>query len=190
VHVDQDVIHLAELAHRAVDLAEGGVPGAHEEVARHVDDTEAHPRRALHHAGSAARLGVDVVHRAHHAGLAIEVGDDLAPVVGVVAERDGVDPGAQELVGDLRCDAETGGGVLAVDHHEGRVLALAQEGQPAQQHLAARTPHDVADKEDAHLGLGCGGGARATISRGRRGAVPPALSRRTLRHTRGMAGER
>ena len=40
MHVDEDVVDLAELAQRPVDLAEGRVGGAHEEVPGDVHDAE------------------------------------------------------------------------------------------------------------------------------------------------------
>ena len=56
----------------------------------------------------------------------VEVGVDLAVAVGVVAERDHVDAGREQLVGDLRRDPDAAGGVLAVDDDEVRRVALAQ----------------------------------------------------------------
>jgi hypothetical protein len=51
----------------------------------------------------------------------------------VVAERDRVDAGGEQLVGDLRGDADAAGDVLAVDDNERRCVALAQRGQEAKQ---------------------------------------------------------
>ena len=122
--------------------------GAHEEVPGDVHDGEP-DAVALEHADTAPGLGVDVVDRAQQVRLLLEVGNDLAPVVGVVAERDRVHAGGEHLLGDLRRDAEAAGGVLAVDDHESRLVALAQRRQRAQQGAAPAAADDVAHEEDA-----------------------------------------
>jgi hypothetical protein len=60
--------------------------------------------------------------------LALEIGVDLATVVGVVAERDRVHTRREHLLGDLGGDPEAAGGVLAVDHDERGRVELAQDG--------------------------------------------------------------
>ena len=68
----------------------------------------------------------------------IEVGVDLAVPVGVVAERDHIDPGGEQLVGDLRRDPEPAGRVLAVDDYERRGQPLAQRRAAATATFAGR----------------------------------------------------
>src|SRR5205807_773412 len=104
VHVDEDVIDLAKLADRGLDLGEGGPARLHVEVAREVDDPEPDPRRALHHAGPMPWLAAQVVGRPQDARLLVEVGVDLAAMIGVVAKRDDVDSGREEAARDLRRD--------------------------------------------------------------------------------------
>ena len=87
-----------------------------------VDHAEAHAV-ALDDAAAVAGLRREVVRRPHDRGrLRVEVRVDLMAMVGVVAERDDVDAGGEQLVGDLRRDAQAAGGVLAVDHDEGRLV--------------------------------------------------------------------
>ena len=81
--------------------------------------------------------------------MLVEVGVDLALAVGVVAERDHVDAGREQLVGDLRRDPEAAGGVLAVDDDEVGREALAQRRQQRQQRALADAADDVADEQDA-----------------------------------------
>ena len=81
-------------------------------------------------------------------GCAVEVGVDLAAVVGVVAERDRVDARREHLVGVLRRDPEAAGGVLAVDDDERRRVALAQDRQAVEQRAPAEAADDVADEQD------------------------------------------
>ena len=76
---------------------------------------------------AAPRLPTQVVERAHDPLLRIEIGIDLTPVVGVVAERDRVDASSKQLLGDLRRDPEATRDVLAVYHDERRGKPLTQE---------------------------------------------------------------
>jgi len=148
VHVDEDVVDLAlEAAEDRVDLDERRAAGAEVEVPREVDDPEAHTV-ALHDGEAVARLRAEVVGRPQDPLLVVEVRVDLLAVIGVVTERDDVDARGEELVGDLRRDPEAAGDVLAVDHDEGRVVALAQRGEEPQQRPAAEPAHEVADEED------------------------------------------
>src|SRR5262249_26035668 len=99
-------------------------------------------------AGAAPGLRAQVVGRPDDALAVIEVVVDLAPVVGVVAERYRVDAGAEHLVGDVRGDAQTAGRVLAVDDDERRLVALTQLRQQREQRAPPGTADDVADEED------------------------------------------
>ena len=92
---------------------------AHEEVAREVDDAE-RDAVALDERGAPPRLGRQEVGRADDVAPLLEVRPDLAVAVGVVAERDHVGAGPEQLVGVLRGDADAAGGVLAVDDDEVR----------------------------------------------------------------------
>jgi len=161
VHVDEHVVDVAvEVGEHRLDLDERGAPGAQVQVARQVDHPEAYAL-VLHDAPSAAGLGAQVVGRAHDALLLVEVVVDLPPVVGVVAQRDRVDAGAEQLVGDLRGDAEAAGHVLAVDDDERRAVALAQPRQQREQRPATEPADEVADEEDGRGGVGHGAYSRA-----------------------------
>jgi len=148
VHVDEDVVDLAlEAAEHRVDLDERRAAGAEVEVPREVDDPQAHAV-ALHDREAVARLRPQVVGRPQDPLLVVQVRVDLLAVIGVVAERDDVDAGREQLVGDLRRDPEAPGDVLGVDDDEGRVVPLAQGGEEPQQGPAAESADEVADEED------------------------------------------
>ena len=71
-------------------------------------------------------------------------------MVGVVAERDRIDPGREQLIGGLWRDPQSARDVLAVDHDEDRVQTLAQDGQALEQRASADAPDEVANEQDAH----------------------------------------
>jgi hypothetical protein len=162
VHVDEDVVDLAvELREHVLDLDERGAARPQEEVAGQVDDPEPDPV-ALDDRVAAPRLRAQVVRGADDPRLVVEVRVDLLAVVRVVAERDRVDAGAEQLVGDLRRDPEPAGDVLAVDDDERGVVALAQTGQQPEQRPPAQPAHEIADEEDGRgaVGHGAYSGAR------------------------------
>jgi hypothetical protein len=66
----------------------------------------------------------------------------------VVAERDDVRAGGEQLVGELAGDAGAVGRVLAVDDREVRVVMLAQRRQVLLDGTTARDAEDVREEED------------------------------------------
>src|SRR4051794_15929249 len=146
VEVQGDVGGVEALDDR-LRLGEGGAPAGQEDVARQVDDGEAQAV-ALDDRHARAGVRAQVVVRAQQPRLAIEVGEDLAAVVGVVAQGDHVDAGAEQLVGGLRGDPHPARAVLAVDHDEGRLVALAQHRQQVQEDLSTRPADQVAHEKD------------------------------------------
>ena len=67
----------------------------------------------------------------------------------VIAGGNHVDAGIEELVADLRGDAEAAGSVLAVDDDEIGRQFLAQRRYLAQDRLAPGPPHYVAQVQDS-----------------------------------------
>ena len=120
--------------------------------------------------------------------LLVEVGPDLAVAVGVVAERDHVDAGGEQLVGVLRRDADAAGGVLAVDDDEVERELLAQAREQLAERAAAgasrrrrrrRGSRSRADGSGQRAaGRILGACERARDRRRRRGASRPSRSRR------------
>ncbi len=121
VHVDEDVVGLSrEGVQGGIGLGERRPPRVHEQVARQRHDPQPRPRRARRRTSRGPGwLRRKFAGRRISSSL-VEVGVDLALAVGVVAERDHVDAGGEQLIGDLRGDSEAAGHVLAVDDDEVR----------------------------------------------------------------------
>ena len=124
----------------------------------------------LDHAHAPARLAAQEVGRAQDPIVGGQIRVDLAPVIGVVAQRDRIDARREHLVGDLRGDPQAARRVLAVDDHERGRVALAQDRQAVEQRVPADAADDVADEQDdrgacagpgAHLVAACRGGGHA-----------------------------
>jgi hypothetical protein len=69
----------------------------------------------------------------------------------VVAERDHVRAGGEQLVGELCGDARAVGGVLAVDDADVRLELLAQRRQALLDGTPAGDTEDVREEEDPQL---------------------------------------
>ena len=159
MHVDEDVVGQApEALEHGVDLDERRAARVQVEVAGEVHDAEA-DAVALDDRLAVAGLGGEVVGRAQDPRLVVEVAVDLLALVGVVAERDDVDAGGEQLVGDLRRDPDAAGDVLAVDDDERRRVALAQRGEQAEERPSPEPADEVSDEEDGRGGVGVGHGA-------------------------------
>ena len=98
-------------------------------------------------------LAAQEVGRAQDPRLGVQIRVDLAAMVGVVAERDRVDSAREQLVGGLWRDPQPARDVLAVDHDEGRIEALAQQRQALEQRAPADAADEIADEQDAGLDL-------------------------------------
>jgi hypothetical protein len=66
----------------------------------------------------------------------------------VIAQRDDVGTGRENLVGQLRCEPHPVGGVLAVDDAEVGAELFAQAAEPSLDRSPARRPEDVSYEED------------------------------------------
>jgi len=95
VHVHEDVINIAQFAQSDLDLGEGRASGTQVEVSAQVHDAEPHTV-ALDHANAVTGLRAQEVGRTHDPRLGVQVGVDLAAVVGVIAERDRIDAGLEQ----------------------------------------------------------------------------------------------
>ena len=151
MHVDEDLIDVAQLAERGLDLRERAAARAQIQVAAEVDHAEALASRPGHDAGAMTGLAAQEVRRAQDPRLGVQIRVDLAAMVGVVAERDRVDPAREQLIGRLRRDSQPAGDVLAVDDDERRLQALAQQRQALEQGAPPDTADEIADEQDPHL---------------------------------------
>ena len=106
----------------------------------------------LEQLGAAARRVGEgrIVERPDQPRLAHDVGQRLLLVPGVVAERQAVGAGVEQLARRGLGDAEAGGGVLGVDDDELQAQAPAQAGQVVGEAVAARAADHVAEEGQAH----------------------------------------
>ena len=123
VHVDDDGVgHRAQRAglQLAVDRGEGIVQRVHVHAAQQVDHQDPLAALGLEQLRAAARRVGEgrIVQRPDQPRLAHDVGQRLLLVPGVVAQRQAVGAGVEQLAGGGLGDAEAGGGVLGVDDHE------------------------------------------------------------------------
>ena len=111
---------LAERARRklAVDRGERIVERVHEDAAHGIDDQHARAVFRLDQRRAAARRAGRIIDRPDQARRALDEDQRLLLVPGVIAKRDGVGAGIDQLAVDRLGDAEAAGGVLAIDHHE------------------------------------------------------------------------
>ncbi len=155
VHVhDHRVRALAQGAggELALGRCEGAVEGVHEQPPHDQHHEHAPAVGRLVQIGAPPRRAraEGVVRGPEEPRLALDVGQGLALVPGVVAERDAVDARAVDLLGGRLGDAEAAGRVLAVGHDEVEREPLAQLGQPSREPFAARAAHHVAEESQAH----------------------------------------
>ena len=102
----------------ALDRGERIVERIHEDAAHGVDDEHARAVLGLDHGGAAARRAGRIVDRPDQPRRALDEDQRLLLVPGMIAERDGVGAGVDQLAIDRLGDAEAAGGVLAVDDDE------------------------------------------------------------------------
>ena len=84
------------------------------------------------------------------AGITGDIGDDLAAVPDMVSGGDDIDAGGIEFAADLVCDAEAGGGVLAIDDDEIEGQLAAETRQVFDHARPSRAADDVAAEQNSH----------------------------------------
>ena len=94
------------------------------------------------------------------AARGLEIRRDLGAAPGVVAERDRIGPGRQQLLGEARGDPDPVSGVLAVDDAEVDSELGAELLEAVLDDFPAGAPDDVPHEENAHsygsdAGAGC-----------------------------------
>ena len=170
MHVDDDGVGVA--AERAggefaLDRGERIVERVHEDAAHGVDHQHARAVLGLDHGGAAPGRAGRIVERTDQPRRALDEHQRLALVPGMVAERDGVGAGVEEILIDRLGDAEAAGGILAVDDDEIELPVGDQAGQALQHDRPAAAPHHVADKQNSHI-TSCGSRSlRAPLARDR-----------------------
>ena len=97
---------------------EGIVERLHEDAAHRVDDQRALAVLGVDQGCTPARRMARKVQRPDQARRALDEHQRFLLVPGVVAERDRVGAGIEEILIDRLGDAETAGGILAIDDDE------------------------------------------------------------------------
>jgi hypothetical protein len=82
----------------------------------------------------------------------------------VVAERDDVGAGCEQLVRELCSDARAVGDVLAVDDAEIRVELLAQPGETLVDRTPPRDAEDVGEEEKSQLRTSVAAGRSSIVT--------------------------
>ena len=122
----------------------------HENAAHDIEHQHAGAVASLADGDAAARRAGRKIDRPDHARLPFDEDQGLALVPGVVAERDDVRAGVQDVVGNRLGDAEAARRVLAIDHDEVEPPAFAQGGKLLRDHIAAWSADDIAEEKETH----------------------------------------
>jgi hypothetical protein len=119
-------------------------------AAHQVDDEDALAGLGLDQRRAASGRARRIIQRADQPRRAFDEDERLALVPGVVAERDRIGAGVDQLVIDRLGDAEAAGRILAVDDDEIELPLLSQGGKSIVHHRAAGPAQDVSDKKNTH----------------------------------------
>jgi hypothetical protein len=119
-----------------------------EERAHEVDDGDRLAAGGRDDGQAPAGSAVAEVRRTEDAVARLQHGKEVPVAPDVVARGDDVGPGGEELLGELRREAEPVGRVLAVDDAEVRTDVVREPGETRLDRPAPRRPEDVADEED------------------------------------------
>ncbi len=131
----------------------GVVERRHEDAAERIDDERALAVLGLDQRRAAAGRALRHVGGADEPRGALDEDQRLALVPGMIAERDGVGAGIEQLLIDRLGDAEAAGRVLAIDHDEIERPVPDQSRQMIRDRGAAGAADDVADKQYPHYAL-------------------------------------
>jgi hypothetical protein len=122
----------------------------HEQRALEVDHRDLRTVAGVDEGASAPGRACGEVRGTDDAVARFEIGSDVVPAPGVVAERHGVRAGSEQLVGELRGDPDAVGHVLAVDDADVDVELVAKRRQTLLDRAPPRRAHDIGDEEDPH----------------------------------------
>ena len=109
------------------------------------------PLRASSSAAPRPGVPFGIIDRTDQPRRPLDEDERLLLVPGMVAERDGVGAGADQVLVDRLGDAEAAGGVLAVDGDEVELPVAHESRQPLHHDGAAAAADDVADEQNPHV---------------------------------------
>ena len=155
MHVDDDGV--GGHPHRTggqflFDGTERAVHRVHVDAAQHIHDQHGLARLGLEQIGPGPG-GVHqagIVGGADQARLAHDIGQSLALVPAVVAQRQTVRPGHEQLARRVLGNAETTRGVLGIDHYEIEFQVALQARQVIAQPVTSGLADDITEKSQSH----------------------------------------
>src|SRR5262249_8298518 len=115
-----------------------------------IDDEHARAVLGVDQRGTAAGRAGGGIDRAKQLRRAFDEKQRLLLVPRMVAARNHVDAGGDELLGDRFGGTEAAGGALAVDRDEIELPVLHEDAEALEQDGTPAASHDVADEKDAH----------------------------------------
>src|SRR5499427_10818057 len=127
----------------------------HEDAAHSVDDKYAGAVAGIDQCGAASRRSFRIVDRADEPWRAFDEDQSVLLIPGMIAERDRIRAGRNEVVINRLCDSKTAGGILAVDDDEIELPAQHHRRQTLRHGAAPATSDDVTDEKDAHVLKSC-----------------------------------
>ena len=134
----------------AIDRRERIVERVHVDAAHGVDDEHARAVLGLDHGGAAARRAGGIIDRPDQPRRALDEDQRLFLVPGMIAERDGVDAGLDQLAIDRLGDAEAAGRILAIGHDQIELPVAHQLRQALDDDSSPAAADNVADEKNAH----------------------------------------
>ncbi len=137
----------------AIDGGKGIVDVVHEDAAHGVDDERAFSRLGVDQGSTPTWIVAHEIHRADQARRALDEDQRLFLIPGVIAERDGVGAGIQQFLIDRLGDAETAGGIFAIDDDEIERPVADHARQISGDGGAAGPADDVTDEENTQTWL-------------------------------------
>src|ERR1700693_428045 len=147
VDVHQHQLGSGALAQDLVRRLEGRIDRWHEELTLHIADEHlALFAQVVTEPASARRPGWVVV-RAENRSTVVEAGHHLPLVPDVIPGGEHIDPESEEVIGDLRCQAETASRILAVGHHQVDAQLAAQLRHETRDRFTPGATDDIADRQ-------------------------------------------
>lgn len=141
---------LAHLLHGCEADGERAVDRCHEGASLQAQDADALAFFRLADVDARPRNSLGVIVRAQEARLPRQIGDDRLFVPDVVAGGEDVDAGSQQLVRDLRRDAEACGGVFDVGDAEVDVVVPEDPRQLFLDQPSSRPSKNITDGKNPH----------------------------------------
>jgi len=156
MHIDDDRVGMiAERAGRQfpLDRCERIVERVHEHPPHDLDNQNLRAVARRMHGRAAAGRARGIIGRAHQPVLPLDEDKRLALVPGMVAERDHIGAGIQEIVKNVLGYAKAAGGVFAVDDYKMNIVRFDEAGQPVYHGATSGFADNITQKQAAHAGL-------------------------------------